>query len=52
MHDAQLSKEQELKRRYFCMILETIQTLAREGVVFQGHSNNDNFTQFLLLGAK
>ena len=34
------------------MVLENIETLARQGVPFQGHSNNDNFTQFLLLRAK
>ena len=34
------------------MVLENIETLARQGVPFQGHSNNDNLTQFLLLRAK
>ena len=52
IHDTQILKEQELERRYFRMILKTTQTLARQGVSFQGHSNNDYFTQLFLLLAK
>ena len=52
IHDTQILKEQDLERRYFGVILETIQILGRQGVSFQGHNKNDNFTQFFLLCAK
>ena len=52
MHVTQILKELELDGRYFHMILETTKTLARQEVSFQGHSNNDNFTQFLSLRPK
>ena len=51
MHVTQILKELELDGRYFHMILETTKT-ARQEVSFQGHSNNDNFTQFLSLRPK
>lgn len=52
MHVTQISKDLGLDGRYFHIILETTKTLAQQEVSFQGHSNNDNFTQFLSLRPK
>ena len=41
-----------VQRSYFIKVMKTVQFLGRQGIAFQGESENDNFTQALLFRGK
>ena len=47
-----VKKPRSAERSYFIKVMETVQFLGRQGIAFQGESENDNFTQALLFRGK
>lgn len=52
MLNEELEGSRKIERKYFIKVMETVQTLARQGIAFQGDDGNDNFQQLLLLRGK
>ena len=53
MIDVQSMKRRQAERKYLIDIIKCLRYLARQGIPLQGHDDNDNLTQaLLLLGAK
>ena len=50
---SQLSQQRQVEKKYLLDVIKCLRYLGRQGIPFQGHDNNDNFTQLLyLLGSK
>ena len=53
MIDNQVIKRRQMERKYLIDIIKCLKFLSRQGIPLQGHDNNDNLTQtLLLLGTK
>ena len=53
MTDVQSMKRRQAERKYLIDVIKCLRYLARQGIPLQGHDDNDNLTQaLLLLGAK
>ena len=49
MIDNQIIKRRQMERKYLIDIIKCLKFLSRQGIPLQGHDNNDNLTQTLLL---
>ena len=49
MIDNQIIKCRQMERKYLIDIIKCLKFLSRQGIPLQGHDNNDNLTQILLL---
>ena len=53
MIDNQIIKRRQMERKYLIDIIKCLKFLSHQGIPMQGHDNNDNLTQtLLLLGTK
>ena len=53
MVDNQIIKRRQMERKFLIDIIKCLKFLSRQGIALQGHDNNDNLTQtLLLLGTK
>ena len=53
MIDNQIIKRRQMDRKYLIDIIKCLKFLSRQGIPLQGHDNNDNLAQtLLLLGTK